>query len=161
MIPFYEKAEGPYVFEDEVYEIKMGEFFFKTGGKHTSQSRMVTINFIFNDLNEREFVMTPIDLVTKPDQRINDMLTEIEKLEPRQFENHTFVGHDVYLDGRSFNDCKFQNCRIFIKLGSYELKGDIQFEDCTFDINGPASNVESILYMLAEQDHDVDFHRAT
>ncbi len=48
--------------------------------------------------------MTPIDIVTKPDQRINDMLIEMEKLEPNQIKYHTFVGNDVYLDGRSFND---------------------------------------------------------
>ena len=94
--------------------------------------------------------MTNAD-VTKPDPKMNDILSDMEKLEPPPFKNHTFEGNDVYLDGRSFHDCTFQKCRILIKLGCFELTGTIQFEDCTFDISGPASNVESILDMLANQ----------
>ncbi len=82
---------------------------------------------------------------------MTDMLRDMEKLEPQTIESHTFVENDVYLDGRSFHDCTFQKCRIFITLGCYELTGTIKFDDCTFDIKGPASNVASILDMLANQ----------
>ena len=54
--------------------------------------------------------------ISKPDVRIQNIMTEIEKLKLEKISNKTFVDQDIYLDGREFTDCVFKNCRLFVKL---------------------------------------------
>lgn len=92
----------------------------------------------------------PLD-ITKPDSRIQSVLSEIEKIELELIENKSFIGQDVYLDGRDFVNCVFQYCTIHVKLGHFKIRGKIQLKNNVFKLYPPAEAVKSIFDTLALQ----------
>jgi hypothetical protein len=60
-------------------------------------------------------------------------------------ENQTFTGKRIQLDGSSFTNCRFNECRlVFNGLVGFELVGS-HFQDCRYDFEGPAR--ETIQFM--------------
>ena len=89
---------------------------------------------------------------TKPDIRIHSILADIEKLQLEPITNKTFVDTVVYLDGRDFIDCIFRNCRLFVKLGCFTIRGRrLHLEGCEFITDPPAKNIMTISNLLATQ----------
>jgi hypothetical protein len=87
--------------------------------------------------------------VRKPTLEIQSIVTEIEKIKLEIIKDKTFVDTDIYLDGRSFVDCIFKNCRMFIKLGCFNIIGRIHLEGCEFIALPPAAGVKSISDILS------------
>ena len=80
--------------------------------------------------------------VSGPDGRIQSILTNIEKVKLEKVANKTFVDTDVYLDGRIFQNCIFENCRMFVKLGHFSLRGPaIHVRNCEIVASGPARDL--------------------
>jgi len=84
--------------------------------------------------------------VAYPDERINSILTGIEKVNLEVIADQEFIEQDVYLDGRHFKNCAFIKCRMFIKLGYFFIEGPrIQLDGCTFNMDGPAGRVHQFV----------------
>ena len=77
----------------------------------------------------------------KPDRRIGDLLTEIEKMDLDPVLDQNFVDQDIYLDGREFVNCNFKNCRLFCHIGHWRVSGEYHVEGCGFHFKYPASVV--------------------
>ena len=83
--------------------------------------------------------------VSKPDIRIQSILTDIEKLKLERIDNKTFVNTDIYLDGRAFINCVFKDCRFFVKLGCFQIGGKrLHLENIEFITSHPAQGIKSI-----------------
>lgn len=95
--------------------------------------------------------MADITDVSIPDPKMHEFLTDVEKWVLERIENQPFFAQDVYLDGRHFHNCSFQDCRIFIKVGHFRVTGKLIFEHCDFVLNGPARAVKSVFDLLAHQ----------
>ena len=84
--------------------------------------------------------MSLISDVSKPDTRVQNIMTEIEKLKLEEITNKTFVDQDIYLDGRAFADCVFKNCRLFVKITGKR----IHLDNIEFIASYPALGVKAI-----------------
>ena len=90
--------------------------------------------------------------VTKPDKRIQPIITEVEKIKLELIENNTFADQDIYLDGRDFLSCIFKNCTMHVKLGHFNIRGtNTILVNCDFKYYHPAEAVKSISGILAYQ----------
>jgi hypothetical protein len=92
---------------------------------------------------------------TKPDVRLQPILTEIEKILVglERIKGKTFTDTDVYLDGREFINCYFKNCKMFAKLGCFVITGDIHMDGCTFVFLPPAEAIKNTMNVLSQQPH--------
>jgi hypothetical protein len=92
-------------------------------------------------------VTVPQDFA-KPDPRIQDILTDVEKMDLQVVDGLEFVDQDVYLDGRRFVRCGFQRCKLFVKLGVFALDDPTQLVQNTFYFLGPAGSIQNTLSFL-------------
>ena len=79
--------------------------------------------------------------IDKPDRRVQDLLTEIEKMDLTPVFNENFEGQDIYLDGRDFVDCNFKDCRLFAHFGHWKFSGKCDLKGCGFHFQYPAAVV--------------------
>jgi hypothetical protein len=92
----------------------------------------------FNELNEQ----------------IQDLLTQIKKIDLTPVFGRDFKNEDVYLDGREFVDCNFNNCRLFCYIGHWRVLGKYNVKDCEFRFEYPAGVVWDTVRKLDSQQHD-------
>ena len=83
--------------------------------------------------------------VSRPHPDVTEILTSIEKLGLEVVEGRDFVEEDVYFDGRHFKGCKFQHCRIYIKVGIFRLDPPLALENCNFMLDGPAETMKALV----------------
>ncbi len=85
--------------------------------------------------------------VSRPHPAITEVLTSLEKLNLETIEDRDFVGEDVYLDGRLFRNCSFQNCNIYVKIGRFQIDKPKPrgFDRCTFKLDGPAEMIKALV----------------
>ena len=86
--------------------------------------------------------------VARPHSRVQQILTDIEQLELEVIEDREFRGETVYLDGREFRNCSFDNCKIFIKLGSFRLTGALIMKNSKFHLSPPAEGVKDFVDII-------------
>jgi hypothetical protein len=72
------------------------------------------------------------------DSRIQDLLTQIKKIDLSPVFGRDFENKDIYLDGREFVDCSFENCRLYSNIGHWQVSGKYQLQDCVFEFGYPA-----------------------
>lgn len=64
--------------------------------------------------------MSEID-VSQPDIRIEELAKAINKLPLERITNKDYQDTTIYLDGREFIDCTFQDCQFIVSAGHYRL----------------------------------------
>ena len=88
--------------------------------------------------------------VSNPDPRIQDALTEFEKIKLDIIEDVEFEGQDVYIDGRHFRNCSFTRCQVFVKLGRWYFE-DVDISGCQVVFDGPADYVKTLIDRLSQK----------
>jgi hypothetical protein len=87
----------------------------------------------------------------KPDRRIQDLLSEIERMDLVGVFGQNFENEDIYLDGREFVDCSFKDCRLFCHVGHWRISGKYDLDRCGFHFQYPASTVWDTTVKLNRQ----------
>ena len=67
------------------------------------------------------------------------------------YNGRTFRNDSILLDGKTFIDCQFFDCRISLTRGTFTLRG-CEFVRCVFRFIGEAENVSKIVQSLNHQD---------
>lgn len=87
----------------------------------------------------------------EPDERVAKLLTTIGQVDLEVVEDQHFRDQDVYLDGRDFRNCSFVNCRIFVRLGHFQIENLRVLANNAFMMEGPAGTVHSLVRSVQEQ----------
>ena len=64
-----------------------------------------------------------------------------------QYNNSTFSGQKLELDGKYFNHCKFKDCIIVLEKGETNITG-CSFENCKLLLKGNAYTVGKIIKLF-------------
>ena len=62
-------------------------------------------------------------------------------------EHQTFKGDDIYLDGHSWFDCEFINCKIIFERGEFDLI-QCSFDGCKLVAKGNAISIIKLLRLF-------------
>ena len=60
-------------------------------------------------------------------------------------EDQTFVGEEIYLDGRLFRRCVFRDCLLISALGLFQFEAVEFEEDCQVRFLGLADNIAALV----------------
>ncbi len=69
-----------------------------------------------------------------------------------KYENETFTGSSVDLDGNEFIGCSFEKCTIVYSGGKPPLIGRCTFSDQRFEFRGAAANTVEFLKAMTAPD---------
>jgi hypothetical protein len=94
--------------------------------------------------------MMPID-VSYPHPDVNKALSDIEKIHLELVDGQDLVEADVYLDGRHFRNCRFDHCRIFVKVGRFIIEDPRAIKNCSFELDGPAAAMKALIDLVYQQ----------
>ena len=60
------------------------------------------------------------------------------------FEDCSFKGTTVILDGNEYNKCMFKGCKIVVTRGNFSLRKS-SFDGCKFEFGGEAANIRNLV----------------
>ena len=63
------------------------------------------------------------------------------------YQNSSFVGTTIVLDGNEYNKCSFKKCKIVVTKGNFSLHNST-FDECIFEFGGEADNIKTLLVGL-------------
>jgi hypothetical protein len=64
-----------------------------------------------------------------------------------RYENSTFSGQKIVLDGKYFKHCEFKNCIVVLETGETDIAG-CRFENCKLLLRGNAYTVGKIIKLF-------------
>jgi hypothetical protein len=64
-----------------------------------------------------------------------------------RYKNSKFSGKKIEVDGKSYNNCEFENCIIIVEKGETDLSG-CRFKNCKLMLRGNAYTVGKIIKLF-------------
>jgi hypothetical protein len=64
-----------------------------------------------------------------------------------RYKNSKFSNQKIEVDGKSYNNCEFENCIIVLEKGETDLRG-CKFKDCKLMLRGNAYTVGKIIKLF-------------
>jgi len=84
-------------------------------------------------------------------EALHDMVATLTHAAPYEISNQWFHDNHIRFDGFSFNNCRFDNCILHVKVGLVGLNRCF-FADCTFLFEDGAQRAVKV-YNILQPDH--------